>query len=243
MNKTFRLTATALAVAMLAACQPKQDDAASATAALESDAQKFGYAIGVDLGKSLQPVKQDVDIAALKAGIDDAFSDATPKLDDAAREAIKNTVAQKMQERQKAEREAQSATAKEAGDKFLAENAKKEGVKTTASGLQYEVLTEGTGAHPTAESRVTVHYKGTLINGEEFDSSYSRGQPVTFPLANVIPGWTEGVQLMTTGAKYKFVIPAALAYGERGAGVKIGPNETLIFEVELISIEKDEAKK
>ncbi len=243
MNKTFRLTATALAVAMLAACQPKQDDAASATAALESDAQKFGYAIGVDLGKSLQPVKQDVDIAALKAGIDDAFSDATPKLDDAAREAIKNTVAQKMQERQKAEREAQSATAKEAGDKFLAENAKKEGVKTTASGLQYEVLTEGTGAHPTAESRVTVHYKGTLINGEEFDSSYSRGQPVTFPLANVIPGWTEGVQLMTAGAKYKFVIPAALAYGERGAGVKIGPNETLIFEVELISIEKDEAKK
>ncbi|MDP9142321.1 MAG: FKBP-type peptidyl-prolyl cis-trans isomerase [Pseudomonadota bacterium] len=243
MNKTFRLTATALAVAMLAACQPKQDDAASATAALESDAQKFGYAIGVDLGKSLQPVKQDVDIAALKAGIDDAFSDATPKLDDAAREAIKQTVAQKMQERQKAEREAQSAKSKEAGDAFLAENGKKAGVKTTASGLQYEVLTEGTGANPTAESRVTVHYKGTLINGEEFDSSYSRGQPVTFPLANVIPGWTEGVQLMKSGSKYKFVIPAALAYGERGAGVKIGPNETLIFEVELISIEKDEAKK
>ncbi|HEY1077668.1 MAG TPA: FKBP-type peptidyl-prolyl cis-trans isomerase [Fontimonas sp.] len=243
MNKTFRFTATALALAMLAACQPKQDDAAGANAALESDAQKFGYAIGVDLGKSLQPVKQDVDIAALKAGIDDAFTDATPKLDDAAREAIKNTVAQKMQERQKAEREAQSAKAKEAGDKYLAENGAKAGVKTTASGLQYEVLTEGTGDHPTAESRVTVHYKGTLINGEEFDSSYSRGQPVTFPLANVIPGWTEGVQLMTPGSKYKFTIPAALAYGERGAGVKIGPNETLIFEVELISIEKDEAKK
>jgi FKBP-type peptidyl-prolyl cis-trans isomerase len=243
MNKTFRFTAIALAAAMLAACQPKQDDAASASAALESDAQKFGYAIGVDLGKSLQPVKQDVDIAALKAGIDDAFSDATPKLDDAAREAIKQTVAQKMQERQKAEREAQSAKSKEAGDAFLAENGKKEGVKTTASGLQYEVMTEGKGERPTAESRVTVHYKGTLINGEEFDSSYSRGQPVTFPLANVIPGWTEGVQLMTPGSKYKFVIPAALAYGERGAGVKIGPNETLIFEVELISIEKDEAKK
>lgn len=242
MNKSFKLTATALALALMAGCA-KQGQEPAAPATLDTDAQKFGYAIGVDLGKSLQPVKDDVDIAALKAGLDDAFAGTTPKLDDAAREEIKNTVAKKMQERQKAERAAQADKAKKEGETFLAENAKKEGVKTTASGLQYEVLTEGKGDKPTAEDRVTVHYKGTLINGEEFDSSYSRGQPVTFPLANVIPGWTEGVQLMTPGSKYKFYIPSNLAYGERGAGVKIGPNEALIFEVELISVEKADAKK
>ncbi len=126
---------------------------------------------------------------------------------------------------------------KAAGEKFLAENGKKPNVKTTASGLQYEVLTEGKGqAHPAATDNVTVHYKGTLLDGSEFDSSYSRGEPAAFPLNAVIPGWTEGVQLMTEGAKYKFYIPANLAYGENGAGGKIGPNEALIFEVELIKI-------
>ena len=118
-------------------------------------------------------------------------------------------------------------------------------MKTTASGLQYQVLTEGKGDSPKATDTVTVHYKGTLLNGETFDSSYDRGQPVSFPLQNVIPGWTEGLQLMKPGAKYKFVIPSALAYGERGAGVKIGPNSTLVFEVELLSVgePKADAKK
>jgi FKBP-type peptidyl-prolyl cis-trans isomerase FkpA len=115
-------------------------------------------------------------------------------------------------------------------------------VKTTADGLQYEVVTEGKGDHPTKDDKVTVNYKGTLIDGTVFDSSYDRNQPVTFPLANVIPGWTEGLQLMTPGSKYKFYIPSKLAYGERGAGMKIGPNSTLIFEVELISIDKGGAK-
>jgi FKBP-type peptidyl-prolyl cis-trans isomerase len=239
MNKSFRMLAVAVVAAgLVAACNKSGETTSAASAALETDAQKFGYAIGVDLGKSLQPVKADVDITALKAGLDDVFSGTEPKMDDATREEVKNTVAKKMQERQLQERTEQATKAGAEGEKFLAENGKKEGVKTTASGLQYEVLTEGKGGKPTAEDRVTVHYKGTLINGEEFDSSYSRGQPVTFPLANVIPGWTEGVQLMTPGSKYKFVIPAALAYGERGAGVKIGPNETLVFEVELISVEK-----
>ncbi len=243
MNQTFRLTATAFTLVVLAACAKQEQGAGgSSSAALDTDAQKFGYAIGVDLGSSLQPVKQDVDIAALKAGLDDAFNGTTPKLDDAAREEVKNNVARKMQERQQAERTEQAQKAQQEGENFLAENAKRDGVKVTESGLQYEVLTEGSGAKPTAEDRVTVHYKGTLINGEEFDSSYARGQPVTFPLSNVIPGWTEGVQLMAPGAKYKFVIPSALGYGERGAGVKIGPNETLIFEVELISVEKADAK-
>jgi FKBP-type peptidyl-prolyl cis-trans isomerase FkpA len=126
---------------------------------------------------------------------------------------------------------------KAAGEKFLVENAKKPAIKSTPSGLQYEVLTPGTGKiNPKATDTVTVHYKGTSIDGKEFDSSYSRGEPTSFPLNGVIPGWTEGVQLMTEGAKYKFYIPSALAYGENGAGGAIGPNETLIFEVELLKI-------
>jgi len=235
MKTAFRLLAISLAAATIVGCA-KKDDNAGGNAALESDAQKFSYAIGVDLGKSLQPVKDDIDLAALKAGLDDAFTDKAPKLDDAAREEIKNTVARKMQERQIQQREEQATKNKEEGAKFLEENAKREGVKSTASGLQYEVITEGKGKHPKASDTVTVHYKGTLINGEEFDSSYGRGQPVSFPLANVIPGWTEGVQLMTPGSKYKLYIPSDLGYGERGAGVKIGPNQVLIFEVELLSI-------
>jgi len=236
MQKKMLVLALVAATSFIGACGKKEDGAAASAGELTTDAQKFGYSIGVDLGKSLQPVKDDVDVASLKAGLDDAVNGVTPKLDDKQREEVKMTVAKKLQEKQVAEREAQSGKAKEAGEKFLAENGKKEGVKTTASGLQYEVITEGKGAHPKATDTVTVHYKGTLLNGEEFDSSYSRNQPVTFPLGNVIPGWTEGVQLMTPGSKYKFYIPSALGYGERGAGVKIGPNETLVFEVELLSV-------
>ena len=124
----------------------------------------------------------------------------------------------------------------EKGEAFLKENAKKEGVKTTASGLQYKVLKEGEGKSPKATDTVKVHYKGTLIDGKEFDSSYKRGEPIEFPLNGVIPGWTEGVQLMKEGAKYQFTIPSKLAYGERGAGGVIPPNATLIFEVELIQV-------
>jgi FKBP-type peptidyl-prolyl cis-trans isomerase FkpA len=125
---------------------------------------------------------------------------------------------------------------KAAGEKFLTENGQVAGVVTTASGLQYQVFTEGTGASPKATDNVTVHYKGTTIDGKEFDSSYSRGEPATFPLNRVIAGWTEGVQLMKEGAKYRFFIPSNLAYGERGAGRDIGPNAALIFDVELIKI-------
>lgn len=123
---------------------------------------------------------------------------------------------------------------KVAGEAFLAENAKKENIITTASGLQYEILTPGEGPSPTATTSVTVHYKGTNLDGDEFDSSYKRGAPATFPLNRVIAGWTEGLQLMNVGAKYRFFIPSDLAYGERGAGSDIGSNETLIFEVELM---------
>jgi FKBP-type peptidyl-prolyl cis-trans isomerase FkpA len=126
---------------------------------------------------------------------------------------------------------------KAAGEAFLAENAKKPNITMTASGLQYEILKKGEGATPSATDNVTVHYKGTTIDGNEFDSSYSRGEPATFPLNRVIPGWTEGVQLMQEGAKYRFYIPSELAYGAHGAGRLIGPNSTLIFDVELIKIQ------
>jgi FKBP-type peptidyl-prolyl cis-trans isomerase FkpA len=128
------------------------------------------------------------------------------------------------------------ATAREKGIQFLKENATKEGVKTTASGLQYKVLTEGSGKSPKATDTVVVHYRGTLLNGEEFDSSYERREPAEFPLNRVIRGWTEGVQLMNVGSKYEFYIPSELAYGSRGAGGDIGPDETLIFQVELLKI-------
>lgn len=131
-----------------------------------------------------------------------------------------------------------SQTALEKGEAFLQENAKKEGVKTTPSGLQYKVLTEGKGKSPKATDTVTVNYRGTLLNGTEFDSSYKRGEPISFPLNRVIPGWTEGVQLMKEGAKYQFYIPANLAYGKQGTpGGPIGPDETLIFDVELIKVQ------
>lgn len=241
MSKTLRLVAVCACAGLLFACN-KKEEAPPKPVELTTDAQKFGYSIGIDLGNSLKPVSAHVDVAALKQGLDDVTSGATLKLDDAARESIKQSVSQKMQEEQVKQREEAATKAAAEGEAFLAENAKKEGVKTTASGLQYKVITEGSGESPTAADEVTVHYKGTLINGEEFDSSISRGQPVTFPLGNVIEGWTEGVQLMKPGAKYQFFIPSKLAYGERGAGVKIGPNQTLIFEVELIEVKKADAK-
>ena len=266
MPKNFRLLAVCACAGLLFACA-KPDDGAK-PAELTTDAQKFGYSIGIDLGNSLKPVSAHVDVAALKAGLDDAtkanveidkakaalaakpgdaalaqaLTDAQKmpslKLDEAAREKIKEDVSKAMQAEQEKERAAAAGAAASEGEKFLAENAKKEGVKTTASGLQYKVISEGTGPTPTAADEVTVHYKGTLINGEEFDSSIARGQPVTFPLGNVIEGWTEGVQLMKQGSKYQFFIPSKLGYGERGAGVKIGPNQTLIFEVELLEVKK-----
>jgi len=131
-----------------------------------------------------------------------------------------------------------AAKSKEAGEAYLAENAKREEVTVTESGLQWEVLVEAEGDKPTADDTVSVHYVGTLIDGSEFDSSISRGQPTSFPVKGVIPGWTEGLQLMTVGSKYRFVIPSDLAYGQRGAGQSIGPGETLVFEVELLEIKQ-----
>jgi len=194
---------------------------------LKDDLQKFSYAIGMDMGTSLKDMGE-LDVDMLLKGFTDARQGDTLQLTEEEAQTIIMTEMQKRRDNQ----------AKEAGEKgktYLETNGKKAGVTTTPSGLQYEVITAGKGPKPRADQEVTVHYTGTLIDGKEFDSSVKRGQPVSFPLNGVIAGWTEGVQLMNAGAKYRFVIPPALGYGERGAGGVIPPNAVLIFEVELIS--------
>jgi len=205
--------------------------------ALKSDKEKLGYSIGMDIGGNLKRQSIEVDPDALAKGIRDAYSGKKTLLtDEEARQVIQNFQKQMMEKRAEAVKQ-QGEKNKAEGEKFLAENKGKEGVRTTASGLQYKVIQEGTGKSPTADNTVTAHYRGTLIDGKEFDSSHKRGEPVTFPVSGVIPGWTEALQLMKEGAKWQLFIPPGLAYGERGAGQEIGPNATLIFEVELISVQ------
>ena len=189
------------------------------------------YAIGMQFGQALQQSNlKDINIELVKQGLEDEFN-GKAALDHNQYEAtLEAFFTQKQKEDNKEKIEE--------GEKFLAENAKRKEVKTTASGLQYEVITEGTGEKPAATNTVKVHYKGTTIAGKVFDSSYDRGTPAEFPLNRVIAGWTEGLQLMSVGSKYKFYIPYNLAYGERGAGQDIKPFETLIFEVELLEIKK-----
>ncbi len=216
-----------------------QASASAAAGALQDEKAKLSYAIGMDIGRSLQNLGADIDEAALSEGISDRLNGRKLKLSDEEAIKVQQAFFKKRAEKQAAERKAQAEKNKVEGEKFLAENAKRKGVHVTESGLQYEVLKQGDGPRPKATDRVKVHYRGTLIDGTEFDSSYARGEPVVFPLGGVIKGWTEGVQLMNVGSKYRFYLPPELAYGERGAGQRIGPNATLIFEVELLGIEKD----
>ncbi len=219
-----------------AACSQSGDADKSGDAALETDAQKLGYALGMQVGTSLQNFKGDMDIDAFAAGVRDQFEGSASKLAEADANQVRIAYFTKKREAEMAKRKEQGEANAKAGEAFLTENAKKTGVKETDSGLQYIVMREGKGAKPTADDVVTVNYRGTLIDGTEFDSSYARNQPVTFPLKGVIPGWTEALQLMSVGSLYKLYIPSKLAYGENGAGNKIGPNSTLVFEVELLSI-------
>jgi FKBP-type peptidyl-prolyl cis-trans isomerase FklB len=208
-------------------------NAVAADSKFTTEKERLSYAIGVQIGGSLkQQGFTDIDAAALGQAIADVLNGSKPQVSvEDMQEAIKS-----FQKKKLAEREAQGNAAKEAGDKFRAENKKKKGVKVTKDGIQYEVLKAGNGKKPKATDTVTVHYTGKLIDGKVFDSSVERGQPATFPLDGVIKGWTEILPMMKVGSKWRVVIPPELAYGAHGAGAAIGPNETLIFEIELLGI-------
>jgi FKBP-type peptidyl-prolyl cis-trans isomerase FklB len=208
-----------------------------AVTALTTTKQKASYAIGMNWGTGLHRQGIDVDNPALIQGMKDALAGGKTLLtEDEARSALMQ-LQKEMQEKQQAKAAQEGEANKKEGDAFLAANKTKEGVVTLPSGLQYKILTPGTGPKPTASDSVVCNYKGTLINGSEFDSSYKRGEPATFPVTGVIKGWTEALQLMPVGSKWQLFIPPDLAYGPRGTpGGPIGPNATLIFEVELISI-------
>jgi FKBP-type peptidyl-prolyl cis-trans isomerase FklB len=207
---------------------------AQETLGLKNQKDKVSYIIGMDIGNNLKKQSVDVDPNILAKGVKDALAGSKPLLSE---QDISETMAT-FQKEMMAKQEEVAKKNKNEGETFLNENKKKEGVKILPSGMQYRVIKAGIGKKPKSTDTVTVHYRGTLINGTEFDSSYKRGQTVSFPVSGVIPGWTEALQLMEEGAKWQLFIPSNLAYGERGAGGVIGPNATLIFEVELVSIQE-----
>jgi FKBP-type peptidyl-prolyl cis-trans isomerase FklB len=227
MKTSFIIAAASVAFASLAP---------AAQTELKDQKDKVSYSIGLDIGTTLKRQLIDVNAELLSKGIQDGLSGNKALLTD---EQVKETMAafqKDMMAKQAAAKKVAGEKNAAEGKKFLAENKTKEGVKTTASGVQYKVLKEGTGPIPKATDTVKVNYRGTTIDGTEFDSSYKRGQPASFPVNRVIKGWTEALQLMKVGSKYQLVIPADLAYGERGAGSDIGPNATLLFDVELLEI-------
>lgn len=238
--KKYVLPLALISMVTLQACSEKaaETDAviADAPVALETSAQRLSYGIAYGLGSRMAVDAVPMDMDAFTAGMSDGIEGAEPRL-------TQEEITAEMQAYQEKAVAAKQAAQAEAGAAnlatsaaFLAANAAKEGVVVTESGLQYEVLVAGEGAIPTAEDTVEVHYRGTLTDGTEFDSSYTRGQTASFGVTQVIPGWVEALQLMTVGSKWKLVIPSDLAYGAGGAGATIGPNATLVFEVELISI-------
>ena len=260
-SKAAVVRATAIAVATvlaLGACdktaqKPAADAAKPAEAGkdaegkptyagLPTEKEQVSYTIGMAMGKQLTEIKDEVNLDTVVKAMRSQMAGEKVLLNDEQAQEIMEKFGQKMQAKQIAKMMAEAKANQEKGDKFLAENTKKPGVTTTASGLQYKVLTAGTGAKPGATDGVKVHYKGTLLDGKTFDSSYDRGEPATMPLQGVIPGWQEGLQLMPVGAKYTFWIPAKLAYGEQ-APPMIGPNQVLVFEVELLEIVKPGAKQ
>ncbi|MBL0321209.1 MAG: FKBP-type peptidyl-prolyl cis-trans isomerase [Ignavibacteria bacterium] len=228
-----------LAIALVVGIGATEATAQQAVNSVKPTTQKdsASYAVGMQIGKSLKDQGLDLDVSQLTAGLRDMLA-GKPLLTDSELQACMTALQAQAMAKMQAESAKKGDANKAKGEAFLVENKKKAGVMVTPSGLQYKVVTEGKGKKPTKDNTVKVHYTGTLIDGTVFDSSVQRGEPIEFPLSGVIAGWTEGVQLMTVGSKYMFYIPSNLAYGANGAGQTIGPNETLIFEVELLDITK-----
>ena len=203
---------------------------------LATDDQKYSYYMGLEFGAALSGVAFDVDAKVVSQAIRDVLEGKQLLMSREEAVKVRANLAKKLQDDRAAKVAAEASKNAEEGKEFLKNNLKNKGVKATSSGLQYKVITSGKGRRPSAMDKVTVHYRGTLINGKEFDSSHKRNKPLTLPLSGVISGWTEGVQLMNVGSKYQFFIPANLAYGKKGAGGLIGPDSTLIFEIELLEI-------
>jgi FKBP-type peptidyl-prolyl cis-trans isomerase len=205
---------------------------------LKTYKEKLSYSMGLDMGTYLNGIGEELDYEKLQLGLKDGFDGKKALLTPEEMQSVQKEFAEKMKVKQEAQMKALQEENKKAGDAYLAENKAKKGVVVTESGLQYEVVKEGTGAKPTADDTVKVHYKGSMIDGTVFDDSNKRGEPATFGVTQVIPGWSEVLQLMKEGATYHVVIPAALGYGERGVPPMIEPNSVLVFDVDLISIEK-----
>ncbi len=215
----------------------------AAPLALKTQKDKASYAIGQNIGKAMKKDSVDIDPNILARGIKDAVTGAKPAMTDEEAQAALQAFQSDMKMKLEAKTAAAGLANKQVGDTFMAANKTKPGVTTTASGLQYRILKDGTGPKPAPSDTVICQYKGTLIDGKEFDSSYKRGQPAQFPVTGVIKGWTEALEMMPVGSKWELVLPPSLAYGDRGAGPDIGPNSTLVFEVELVGIApKPEAK-
>jgi FKBP-type peptidyl-prolyl cis-trans isomerase FklB len=221
-----------------AAKTPVHHAAAGAPLVLKTEKDKTSYAIGMNIGKSMNKNSMDVDPAIVARGIKDSLAGGKTLLTDDEAKAVMATFQTEMRKKVEDKMQETAATNKKAGDAFLSANKGKEGVVTLPSGLQYKIITEGNGPKPTAQDTVECNYKGTLLDGTEFDSTAKHGgKPATFPVGGVIKGWTEALQLMPVGSKWQLFIPGDLAYGQRGAGGVIGPNATLIFDVELVSIQ------
>lgn len=223
-----------LVLAGSAFAQKKTDKTDKGT--LNTDKQKISYIIGYEVLKNYKQNGLDLEPEAALQGMQDAATNTTSRIGDSEKQTLIQKVNQEMSERMNQKRKADGDVNTKEGEAYLAENAKKPGVMITASGLQYRVIKDGTGAQPKAEDVVRVHYEGRLINGKIFDSSYKRNEPAEFPVKGVIPGWVEALQLMKVGSEWELTIPGKLAYGENGAGEDIGPNAVLIFKVELLEI-------
>jgi len=210
---------------------------------LKTDKDKVSYALGMNLGTNLKRDSVDIDTAIFVRALKDTVAGGRTLLTDSEARAALTQLQTAVRGKQMEKMKLAGETNKKEGDAFLAANKSQEGIVTLPSGLEYKILTQGTGPKPTATDTVVCNYRGTLVNGTEFDSSYKRGQPATFPVTGVIKGWTEALQLMPVGSKWQLFLPAELAYGERGPSPEIGPNSTLVFEVELLSIQAKDKEK